>query len=195
MIDAEMVNLVATFTLYNNLNVELMGRTLNNCAHNPQRFSAAIVRRTLPVTFTCLCFSTGKCVLTGTRSLIHAHLCLQEFLAELQHNNIIKKANVRDFNVRNLTYRLSQSPFRRTPVYLDRLATMMRSDNHFTPLYEPEFFPGLHLKSREERTCILLFTTGKAVITGLKEESRLQYYLTHIERIANDYYNEQALER
>lgn len=47
-------------------------------------------------------------------------------------------------------------------------------------IYEPEQFPGLIYRMREPKVVILLFTTGKLVITGAKKE---EYIRTAVENL------------
>uniref|UniRef100_T1K5A5 TATA-box-binding protein n=1 Tax=Tetranychus urticae TaxID=32264 RepID=T1K5A5_TETUR len=35
--------------------------------------------------------------------------------------------------------------------------------------YEPELFPGIHLKLDESKVVFIIFKSGKVIITGLKE--------------------------
>jgi len=39
--------------------------------------------------------------------------------------------------------------------------------------YNPEFFPGVCLRFKESRTVIIVFTTGKAIITGAHTEEEI----------------------
>jgi len=41
-------------------------------------------------------------------------------------------------------------------------------------MYEPEQFPGLIHRMRDPRVVLLIFSSGKMVITGAKEESEVE---------------------
>lgn len=47
-------------------------------------------------------------------------------------------------------------------------------------IYEPEQFPGLIYRMKDPKVVILLFTTGKLVITGAKKE---EYIRTSVEKL------------
>uniref|UniRef100_T1K3X7 TATA-box-binding protein n=1 Tax=Tetranychus urticae TaxID=32264 RepID=T1K3X7_TETUR len=42
--------------------------------------------------------------------------------------------------------------------------------------YEPEIFPGIHLKLDKSKVIYIIFRTGKVIITGLKDLSSIRDY-------------------
>lgn len=53
-------------------------------------------------------------------------------------------------------------------------------------MYEPEVFPGLIYNMKNPRAVFLIFSTGKFVCTGIKEEKILEKAILKLNREIND---------
>jgi transcription initiation factor TFIID TATA-box-binding protein len=107
---------------------------------------------------TILLFRSGKIVITGTKSVkslpaivTKVRNRLLELNIELDENPKIKVENI-----------VSSGGFGMS-LNLDLISlTLDRT------IYEPEVFPGLIYKVEEPKVCFLLFTSGKIICTGAK---------------------------
>ncbi|GAG20764.1 unnamed protein product, partial [marine sediment metagenome] len=54
-------------------------------------------------------------------------------------------------------------------------------------MYEPEIFPGLIYRMKDPKTVLLLFSSGKLVCTGAKNEEMVNESVTKMYEILQDY--------
>ena len=105
-----------------------------------------------------LVFSSGKCVITGARTVKQIHIAvnaLQELLSDIgvqiegdpsvTIQNVVASGNLHD------------------TINLELAALTLE-----TSMYEPEVFPGLIYRMQDPKVVILLFQSGKFVCTGGK---------------------------
>ena len=74
-----------------------------------------------------------------------------------------------DFNVKFKDFKIQNivgSCDVKFPVRLERL----NADGGFFAVYDPESFPGLVFKMLVPKVCILVFVSGKVVLTGAKDK-------------------------
>ena len=129
-----------------------------NAEYNPRRFAAVIMRIKEPKT-TALIFSSGKMVCTGARteeesrqaSRIYAKIILKlgfpVKFSEFTVQNIVASCDVK------------------FPIRLEGLAnTYLKFCS-----YEPEMFPGLIFHMLDPKIVLLIFVSGKIVLTGAKK--------------------------
>ncbi len=108
-----------------------------------------------------LVFGSGKVVLTGAKSIESLNRGL-EILGGL----------LRDLKIdipENLTYKIQNivtSADLGTPINLNKIAVGFNLDRIE---YEPEQFPGLVYRLEEPKVVVLLFGSGKLIITGGKQ--------------------------
>lgn len=176
----ECVNCVATFRLYTPLDLQAINGRFPTCTYRSSRFTSLIMKREHPTPFTCLIFATGNCVITGLRMTQHIYPCIKEVGSLLE-------AGAGEMKIRNLVYRHTFDVS--LPL---RLTTLQEAGRRFYAHgyrfdYEPELFPGMHIRAKDERACILIFTSGKLLLTGLKEESELIRYVNFLDRLAQRY--------
>eukprot|EP00043_Microstomoeca_roanoka_P008085 m.77991 g.77991 ORF g.77991 m.77991 type:complete len:271 (+) comp14095_c0_seq1:407-1219(+) len=173
----EIVNLVATVNLGSPLDLTHIALHARNAEYSPKRFSAVIMRIRAPQT-TALVFATGKMICTGAKSVEHAYSGARKFA------KIIKKlgfteVRFRDFTVQNVVARCDV----KFPI---RLESVQAHYSVFST-YEPELFPGLIFRMAEPRVVILIFVSGKVVITGAKKEEHLQQAFDNIFAILQNF--------
>ena len=53
--------------------------------------------------------------------------------------------------------------------------------------YSPEQFPGMSIKLKSPKVCVNLFRSGKAVVTGAKQESDIKTAFTQVMTLLKDY--------
>eukprot|EP00055_Hartaetosiga_balthica_P018100 m.128576 g.128576 ORF g.128576 m.128576 type:complete len:185 (+) comp9452_c4_seq6:172-726(+) len=154
----DIVNLVATVNLGTKLDLKHIALRTRNAEYSPKRFSAVIMRIRAPRT-TALIFATGKMICTGAKSEEHAFTAAKKF-ARIVKKTGIEEIKFLDFKVQNMVGRCDM----KFPIRLEALAA-----NHASfSTYEPELFPGLIYRMADPSVVLLIFVSGKIVITGAK---------------------------
>lgn len=150
--------MVATVNLDCALDLKYIALHARNAEYNPKRFAAVIMRIRDPKS-TALIFASGKMVCTGAKSESEARLGARKYARILQKLNFA--VSFKDFKVQNMVGSCDV----RFPIRLEGLAT---SHARFSS-YEPELFPGLIYRMQQPKVVLLIFVSGKVVITGAKK--------------------------
>lgn len=156
-------NVVASASLFVDVPLEKVATKLANTEYNPEQFPG-LVLRLASIKVTALVFSSGKIVVTGVKSeelVKDAVKAIQKELAradikctkkpEMKVENMVASGDI------GLTLNLTDLAF-----------------NLPTAEYEPEQFPGLVYKVPNHHITFLLFSTGKIVCTGAKNEGEIK---------------------
>lgn len=151
-------NVVATTNLGVQLDLKRIALRARNAEYNPKRFAAVIMRIRDPKT-TALIFSSGKIVVTGAKSEKESSRASRKY-AKIVFKLGYDKAKFTEFTVQNIV--ASCDVF--FPVRLEGLA---HAHNSFCS-YEPELFPGLIYRMMKPKIVLLIFVSGKVVLTGAK---------------------------
>ena len=122
-----------------------------------QRFAAVIMRIRDPKT-TALIFASGKMVVTGAKSEDDSKLASRKYARIIQKLGF--NAKFTDFKIQNIV----GSCDIKFPIRLEGLA----SKHHPFSSYEPELFPGLIYRMMKPKIVLLIFVSGKIVLTGAK---------------------------
>jgi len=156
----EIVNVVASATIDQKLDLYDIQKKFPAVEYNPELFPGAVFRLKTPKSSTLL-FSTGKMVCTGSRSSKLAVTAVNAVVEQLRKGGIkIKKDAV--ITIQNIVSSINLGG----RVHLELAArTLPRS------MYEPEQFPGVIHRMLNPKTVILIFASGKLVCTGAKKES------------------------
>uniref|UniRef100_A0A6B2LKN4 TATA-box-binding protein n=1 Tax=Arcella intermedia TaxID=1963864 RepID=A0A6B2LKN4_9EUKA len=129
-----------------------------NAEYNPKRFAAVIMRIREPKT-TALIFSSGKMVCTGAKSEELSRRAARKYARIIYKLGFPTK--FKEFKVQNIVASCDV----RFPVRLEGLACTHDSFSS----YEPELFPGLIYRMVDPKVVLLIFVSGKIVLTGAKE--------------------------
>jgi len=156
-------NIVATVDLGCKLDLKQIALKARNAEYNPKKFGAVIMRIRDPKT-TALIFASGKMVVCGAKTVEMSRLGGRKFARIVQKLGF-SEAKFKDFQLRNLV----GSADVRFPIRLEGLA----SDHEDHASYEPELFPGLIYRLNKPKTTLLIFVSGKVVITGAKTKEDL----------------------
>ncbi len=152
------------------IDLEKIARTNLSSEYNPEQFPGLVYRIEEPKTAT-LIFSSGRMVSTGAKSVEDVYRAVHKIVEELQKMEVLGDNVEPEIEVQNVVASASLG------AKLDlELATYTLSD----VIYEPEQFPGLIYRMKDPKVVILLFTTGKLVITGAKKE---EYIRTSVEKL------------
>jgi transcription initiation factor TFIID TATA-box-binding protein len=163
-------NVVSTVSLGIQLDLKRIALKARNAEYNPRRFAAVIMRIRDPKT-TALIFSSGKMVITGAKSEEAAKLGSKKYARIIQR---LGYGHVKflDFRIQNIVASCDV----KFPIRLESLA---HAHNQFCS-YEPELFPGLIYRMITPKVVLLIFVSGKLVLTGAKERKDIYQAFNNI---------------
>ncbi|KAL1236504.1 TATA-box-binding protein [Trichinella pseudospiralis] len=165
----QLQNIVSTVNLGCKLDLKQIALQARNAEYNPKRFAAVIMRIREPRT-TALIFSSGKMVCTGAKSEDLSRLAARKYARIVQKLGF--DAKFMDFKVQNMVGSCDV----RFPIQLESFCL---THSQFSA-YEPELFPGLIYRMVKPRVVLLIFVSGKVVITGAKEKRDIDEAFTSI---------------
>ena len=156
-------NIVATTSLGKDVPLTKLAKTIPNTEYNPEQFPGLVLRIKQPKS-AVLVFSSGNLVCTGTKSIAQVKEVIAQVIKTLKKINveITEKPKVTVQNIvasGNINMMLN----------LNYLALELTNTE-----YEPEQFPGLVYKLIEPNATFLLFSNGKLVCTGTKNNQQLE---------------------
>jgi len=163
-------NVVSTVNLGIQLDLKRIALRARNAEYNPRRFAAVIMRIRDPKT-TALIFSSGKMVITGAKSEEEAKTSCKKYTRIIQRLGY-GHAKFLDFRIQNIV----ASCDIRFPIRLESLA---HAHNQFCS-YEPELFPGLIYRMISPKVVLLIFVSGKIVLTGAKQRKDIYQAFSNI---------------
>lgn len=155
-------NIVCTVNLACKLDLKKIALHARNAEYNPKRFAAVIMRIRDPRT-TALIFSSGKMVCTGAKSEDTAKLAARKYARIVQKLGF--PARFLDFKIQNMVGSCDV----KFPI---RLESLVLTHSQFSS-YEPELFPGLIYRMVKPRIVLLIFVSGKVVLTGAKVRTEI----------------------
>jgi len=163
-------NVVCTVNLGVQLDLKRIALKARNAEYNPRRFAAVIMRIRDPKT-TALIFSSGKMVITGAKSEEAARTSCRKYTRIIQRLGY-GYAKFLEFKIQNIV----ASCDIHFPVRLESLA---HAHNQFCS-YEPELFPGLIYRMITPKVVLLVFVSGKLVLTGAKKRNDIYQAFNNI---------------
>ncbi|KAF8765161.1 uncharacterized protein LOC129962850 [Argiope bruennichi] len=158
----QLQNIVSTVNLGCKLDLKKIALHARNAEYNPKRFAAVIMRIREPRT-TALIFSSGKMVCTGAKSEEQSRLAARKYARIVQKLGF--EAKFLDFKIQNMVGSCDV----KFPI---RLEGLVLTHSQFSS-YEPELFPGLIYRMVKPRIVLLIFVSGKVVLTGAKVRSEI----------------------
>jgi len=169
-------NIVATVNLDCRLDLKTIALHARNAEYNPKRFAAVIMRIREPKT-TALIFSSGKMVVTGAKSEDDSKLASRKYARIIQKLGF--DAKFTDFKIQNIVGSCDV----KFPIRLEGLAF-----THGTfSSYEPELFPGLIYRMVRPKIVLLIFVSGKIVLTGAKQREEIYQAFESIYPVLNEF--------
>ena len=169
-------NVVASATLDQKIDLLTIMRVFKNVEYRPKQFPGLVFRLKKPKTAT-LIFGSGKMVCTGAKSERLARIAVLRVVKELKANGIIILGKPK-IVIQNMV----SSANLHGKIDLEAASDVM--DN---VMYEPEQFPGLIYRMPEPKVVMLLFSSGKIVITGAKTEAQVHEAAEKINALLVDY--------
>ena len=154
------VNVVASADISQKLDLNEITKKFPGVEYRPDQFPGLVFRLRQPKTAT-LIFTSGKMVCTGSNSEEAARRAIKTVILKLKKEKI-KIKNDAAIVIQNVVASINLGG----KIHLEQAArTLPRS------MYEPEQFPGLIHRLLDPKTVMLLFSSGKLVSTGAKNES------------------------
>ena len=175
MSDVQIRNVVAVATLDQKIDLLAIMKVFRNVEYRPKKFPGLVFRLKRPKTAT-LIFSTGKMVCTGSKSEKQAHSAVKKVVRELKKAGIIILGEPR-ITIENMVASADIGG----DVDLETASAVLGDI-----MYEPEQFPGAVYRMDEPKVVILIFSTGKLVITGAKREKQVHEAADKIRAILMD---------
>lgn len=165
-------NVVASSDIGQELALDQLAIDLDGAEYNPDDFPGVVYRLQDPKSAT-LIFRSGKVVCTGAKSVDDVHEALEIVFDDLRELGIDIDSNP-PIKVQNIvsSASLEQS------LNLNAIAIGLGLEQIE---YEPEQFPGLVYRLDDPDVVVLLFGSGKLVITGGTEVDEAQRALTHVQ--------------
>ena len=166
-------NIVSTSNLGCELNLRQIALQAKNAEYNPKRFAAIIMRIKEPKT-TALIFSSGKMVCTGAKSEEDSKKASRKYAKIIRSLGF--QVDFKDFKVQNIVgscdvkFQIALSQLNRQIIISD--SQNIRTNNYICH-YEPEIFPGLIYHMLEPEIVLLIFVSGKIVLTGAKQREQI----------------------
>ncbi len=156
-------NIVATVTLDQTLDLYAIERSIPTVEYNPDQFPGLIFRLDTPKV-TALIFKSGKMVVTGAKSTLELIRAVKKIIRTLRKKGIVITGKPK-IQIQNIV----ASANLYVEVNLEKAAFLLE-DN----MYEPEQFPGLIYRMSDPQVVLLIFSSGKMVITGAKSEDEVK---------------------
>jgi transcription initiation factor TFIID TATA-box-binding protein len=191
---------VSTVNLGCRLDLKKIALHARNAEYNPKRFAAVIMRIREPRT-TALVFSSGKMVCTGAKSEELSRLAARKYARIIQKLGFpvshlcvcvvyvqwwsecvcvyVTQARFMEFKIQNMVGSCDV----KFPI---RLEGLVINQPQFSS-YEPELFPGLIYRMVKPRIVLLIFVSGKVVLTGAKERCEIMEAFTNIYPILKNF--------
>ena len=151
-------NIVAAGPVADSIDLTHLLNAVPECRYDKKRFPGAVYYMQDPKAV-ALIFASGKIVITGLSRLDDLVPAQKNLCALLENAGIACHAEPR-ISVRNIVCTCSLG---RECNLVRMVATLMDSE---WVEYEPESFPGLVCRLTNPKVVFLLFSSGKAVITG-----------------------------
>jgi len=155
-------NVVAVATLGQRLDLLAIIKAFRNAEYRPKSFPGLVFRLKRPKT-TTLIFSTGKMVCTGAKSEKKARSAVRKVVRELKKAGFVIPGEPEVY-ITNMVASADVGGG------IDIIKASEVLDNI---MYEPEQFPGAIYRMEEPKVVLLLFSSGKIVITGAKKEEQI----------------------
>ncbi|MBO5430627.1 TATA-box-binding protein [Methanocorpusculum sp.] len=152
-------NVVASTKLSDSLDLVSLAAQIPGAEYNKKRFPGVVLRMQDPK-IAALVFGSGKVVLTGAKSIPSLADGLSALVKMMKDLNVDITDNP-TYNIQNIVTSADLG----ARINLNKIAMSLTLDKIE---YEPEQFPGLVYRLDDPKVVVLLFGSGKLIITGGK---------------------------
>jgi transcription initiation factor TFIID TATA-box-binding protein len=173
--NVEIQNVVAVASLGQKIDLLSILKVFRNVKYKPKRFPGLVFRLKNPKTAT-LIFTTGKMVCTGAKSEKIARSAVMKVVRELRKEGFIIRKSPK-IEIVNMVGTADVGGV----IDLETASDIL--DN---TMYEPEQFPGMIYRMKEPKIVILIFASGKLVITGARNEEQVSFAAEEIRSILTE---------
>ena len=155
-------NVVASASLDHTIDLDAITRLFPTAEYRPEQFPGLVFRIKKPKTAT-LIFHSGKMVCTGAKSAGQAIKAVNKVAKELKSQGIVivGKPKIKIQNIVASVNLCGRIDLEEATYKLKRT------------MYEPEQFPGMIHRMESPKVVILIFASGKLVVTGAKKEEEV----------------------
>jgi transcription initiation factor TFIID TATA-box-binding protein len=152
-------NIVASGVISGPIDLDKFSENVEHCELNKKRFPGAVYRIPDPK-IACLIFSSGKIVLTGLKN----NKALADGIAIVI--NSLKSVGIEPLKeprvaITNMVCSYNLGKY----ININKLSVTLNLENIE---YEPEQFPGLVYRLKDPKIVVLIFSSGKIILTGGK---------------------------
>jgi len=152
-------NVVASTQIGENIDLNKISREIKDSEYKPKQFPGLVLRTKEPKA-AALVFRSGKVVCTGSKSVDDARRAVKQIVKMLKEIGI-SVIDEPDVKVQNIVASADLG----VDLNLNAIAIGLGLENIE---YEPEQFPGLVYRLDNPRVVVLIFGSGKMVVTGGK---------------------------
>ncbi|WP_290597614.1 MULTISPECIES: TATA-box-binding protein [unclassified Archaeoglobus] len=152
-------NVVASTQIGENIDLNKISREIKDSEYKPKQFPGLVLRTKEPKA-AALVFRSGKVVCTGSKSVEDARRAVKQIVKMLREIDI-PVIDEPDVKVQNIVASADLG----VDLNLNAIAIGLGLENIE---YEPEQFPGLVYRLDDPRVVVLIFGSGKMVVTGGK---------------------------
>ncbi|HJJ93020.1 MAG TPA: TATA-box-binding protein [Methanocorpusculum sp.] len=152
-------NVVASTKLSDSLDLVSLAAQIPGAEYNKKRFPGVVLRMQEPK-IAALVFGSGKVVLTGAKSIPSLAEGL-DALVKLMKDLKVEINDNPTYSIQNIVTSADLG----SRINLNKIAMSLTLDKIE---YEPEQFPGLVYRLDDPKVVVLLFGSGKLIITGGK---------------------------
>jgi transcription initiation factor TFIID TATA-box-binding protein len=117
----------------------------------------------------------GACIITGAKSYDRVSKTKEDFLGALHDAEVVPHEDIKEFEIQNIVFTTTLNE----PVDLNALAIVLGFER---VEYEPEQFPGLVFRPENTSCVILVFGSGKVVITGGRSEEEAKKAISKLKK-------------
>jgi transcription initiation factor TFIID TATA-box-binding protein len=173
LVKIAIVNVVATATVNQPMDFEKL-RRYAEILHDSDVYGGRVAYfKTKQMQGRVSIFSSGKMISVGTKSEAQSIKELQ-----LAKQFLVEKRLIKEVDLKPITQNIVATADFEQQINLEDLAQRTRA------IYEPEQFPGAILRLQKPfKTSILVFASGKVVITGLKDSKQIDTILKSIKEL------------
>jgi len=153
-------NVVASTAIGQEIDLKSLTLAMEGADYDPEQFPGMVYRTKDPKT-AALIFRSGKIVCTGAKSIEDVSLGLKKLFKKMEGVGI-KVSGTPEIMVQNIVASADLA----SVLNLNAIAIGLGLENIE---YEPEQFPGLVYRIDKPKVVVLLFGSGKLVVTGGKK--------------------------
>jgi len=169
---AEISNIFAKITFDTCFDLHNISLILENAVYQPRRFNGLIFRMLNPKT-SFVIFRTGKVIATGVKT----EKDLKESVAKLY--NFLNARNYPKVEITNYTASFSFE----TCIYIDQFYKRYQK----LCILEKELFPALKLQLSFPKLTVLIFHTGKIILTGTANLKVIERAVKQVKFMLSDF--------